>query len=147
MAKELDEAVEAFGPARSMPGGVRNADAGWLKVRRERGRRRGARLDRHRRVSAEGYRILGIPGHLRRGAAGWRFFRDLVAAARSRAGHPTPHAGLVKRDRLPWRHSSAAEPTTAANLMAAATRSPPGRGAHPAALHLRPARRRIGICF
>ncbi len=88
MAKELDEAVEAFRtrPLDAGPYTFLAADALVLKVR-EAGRVVGVHTLIATGVNAEGYReILGIQVTSAEDGAGWlAFFRDLVARGRPRA--------------------------------------------------------------
>ncbi len=100
MAKELDEAVEAFRtrPLDAGPYTFLAADALVLKVR-EAGRVVGVHTLIATGVNAEGYReILGIQVTSAEDGAGWlAFFRDLVARGLSGVALVTSdaHAGLV----------------------------------------------------
>ena len=100
MAKELDEAVEAFRtrPLDAGPYTFVAADALVLKVR-ENGRVVGVHSLIATGVNAEGYReILGIQVSSAEDGAGWlAFFRDLVARGLSGVGLVTSdaHPGLV----------------------------------------------------
>jgi transposase-like protein len=100
MAKELDEAVEAFRtrPLDAGPYTFVAADALVLKVR-EAGRVVGVHTLIATGVNAEGYReILGIQVSSAEDGAGWlAFFRDLVARGLSGVGLVTSdaHPGLV----------------------------------------------------
>ena len=100
MAKELDEAVEAFRtrPLDAGPYTFVAADALVLKVR-EAGRVVGVHTLIATGVNAEGYReILGIQVTSAEDGAGWlAFFRDLVARGLSGVALVTSdaHAGLV----------------------------------------------------
>ncbi|KBR93952.1 transposase [Mycobacterium tuberculosis XTB13-233] len=153
MAKELDEAVEAFRtrPLDAGPYTFLAADALVLKVR-EAGRVVGVHTLIATGVNAEGYReILGIQVTSAEDGAGWlAFFRDLVARGLSGVALVTSdaHAGLIGRDR---RHPARSGLAALQNpLRSQSDGSHPEAllavGAHPAALHLRPARRRISCC-
>ncbi len=104
MAKELDEAVEAFRtrPLDAGPYTFLAADALVLKVR-EAGRVVGVHTLIATGVNAEGYReILGIQVTSAEDGAGWlAFFRDLVARGLSGVALVTSdaHAGPGGRDR------------------------------------------------
>ncbi|KAR48567.1 transposase [Mycobacterium tuberculosis TKK_03_0037] len=153
MAKELDEAVEAFRtrPLDAGPYTFLAADALVLKVR-EAGRVVGVHTLIATGVNAEGYReILGIQVTSAEDGAGWlAFFRDLVA--RGLSGVALVHQRRPRRPggrdrRHPARSGLAALQNP---LRSQSDGSHPEAllavGAHPAALHLRPARRRISCC-
>ncbi|KBK48039.1 transposase, partial [Mycobacterium tuberculosis UT0041] len=119
MAKELDEAVEAFRtrPLDAGPYTFLAADALVLKVR-EAGRVVGVHTLIATGVNAEGYReILGIQVTSAEDGAGWlAFFRDLVARGLSGVAlvpaTPTPAWWPRSAPPCPQRPGSAAEPTT-----------------------------------
>ncbi|BAW12135.1 mobile element protein [Mycobacterium tuberculosis] len=126
MAKELDEAVEAFRtrPLDAGPYTFLAADALVLKVR-EAGRVVGVHTLIATGVNAEGYReILGIQVTSAEDGAGWlAFFRDLVARGLSGVALVTSdaHAGLVAAigATLPAAAWQRCRTHYAANLMAA----------------------------
>ncbi|CKR35124.1 IS256-like element IS1081 family transposase [Mycobacterium tuberculosis] len=126
MAKELDEAVEAFRtrPLDAGPYTFLAADALVLKVR-EAGRVVGVHTLIATGVNAEGYReILGIQVTSAEDGAGWLgFFRDLVARGLSGVALVTSdaHAGLVAAigATLPAAAWQRCRTHYAANLMAA----------------------------
>ena len=119
MAKDLDEAVEAFRsrPLDAGPYTFVAADALVLKVR-ENGRVVGVHTLVATGVNAEGYReILGVAVTSAEDGAGWlAFFRDLVARGLSGVALVTSdaHPGWSPRSAppCPGRPGSAAAPTT-----------------------------------
>jgi putative transposase len=130
MAKELDEAVEAFRtrPLDAGPYTFVAADALVLKVR-EAGRVVGVHTLIATGVNAEGYReILGLQVTSAEDGAGWlAFFRDLVARGLSGVALVTSdaHAGLVAAigATLPAAAWQRCRTHYAANLMAATPKS------------------------
>lgn len=130
MAKELDEAVEAFRtrPLDAGPYTFVAADALVLKVR-EAGRVVGVHTLIATGVNAEGYReILGVGVTSAEDGAGWlAFFRDLVARGLSGVGLVTSdaHPGLVAAigATLPGTAWQRCRTHYAANLMAATPKS------------------------
>ncbi len=101
MAKELDEAVEAFRtrPLDAGPVYLPAPPTPWCSKVREAGRVVGVHTLIATGVNAEGYReILGIQVTSAEDGAGWlAFFRDLVARGLSGVALVTSdaHAGLV----------------------------------------------------
>jgi putative transposase len=144
MTKDLDEQVEAF-RTRGLDAGPYTfvaADALVLKVC-ENGRVVGVHTLIATGVNAEGYReILGLPVSSAEDRAAWlAFFRDLATRGLSGVGLATSdaHPEIGRRDR---RHPAGG---VLAALPNALHDDPDGGhvvavGAHPAALHLRPAR-------
>jgi putative transposase len=130
MAKELDEAVEAFRtrPLDAGPYTFVAADALVLKVR-EAGRVVGVHTLIATGVNAEGYReILGLQVTSAEDGAGWlAFFRDLVARGLSGVALVTSdaHAGLVAAigATLPAAAWQRCRTHYAANLMAVTPKS------------------------
>ncbi|CCK56704.1 Truncated IS1081 transposase (part1) [Mycobacterium canettii CIPT 140070008] len=98
MAKELDEAVEAFRdpPARCRPVYLPRRRRPGAQGARGRPRRRSAHLDRHRRQRRGLPRDPGHPGHLRRG-------RGRLAGVLPRPGRPRPVRGRAGHQRRPRR--------------------------------------------